>query len=145
MWILNFLPDWIFYFLIIAGIGGLVVTYFIRLVPLPFIYVYKTPIQLGSIAAITLGTFMSGASYNNNVWTSRVKELEAKYAESQVKSQEESKTVVTQLITQREIIREKGNDVVRYIDREITKYNDSCVLPKEAIKAINDAAKGVDK
>lgn len=145
MWILNFLPNWIFYFLVVAGVGGLIVTYFIRLLPIPFIYIYKTPIQLGSVVAITLGTFMLGASYNNGVWQARVKELEAKYQESQIKSQEETQTVVTQLITKREVIREKGDEVVRYIDREITKYNDSCVLPKEAIKAVNDAAKGAGK
>lgn len=88
---------------------------------------------------------MSGASYNNHAWEARVKELENKFAESQVKSQQVTTEVVTQYVTKKEVIKEKGDEVVRYIDREITKYNESCKLPKEAIKAHNDLIKGLDK
>jgi hypothetical protein len=80
MWVLKFLPDWIFYGILFAGVAGLVVTYFLRLIPIPFIYMYKTPIQLASIAAIAIGTFMSGAIYNEHAWLERVRELEAKIA-----------------------------------------------------------------
>jgi hypothetical protein len=49
---------------------------------------------------------------------------------------------VTKYITKREKVFEKGEEVIRYIDREITKYNEICRLPKEAIQTHNDAAKG---
>ena len=139
MWMLKFIPDWFFYAIFFLGLGGLVVTYFLRLIPIPAIYLYKTPIQLASIVAIAFGTFMSGAIYNNDAWIAKQKELELEYAQSQVKSEKATTEVVTKFITKREVIREKGEDLVRYIDREIVKYNEICKLPKEAIAAHNKA------
>jgi hypothetical protein len=79
MWLLQWLPNWIFYAVLITGVFGLFVSYFIRFLSfIPLLYVYKTPIQLGSIIAIAIGTFMAGAIHNNESWLSRVKEMEAK-------------------------------------------------------------------
>ena len=39
------------------------------------------------------------------------------------------------------MIRERGEEQIRYIDREITKYNEICKLPKEVITVHNQAAK----
>ena len=136
---LQFIPDWFFYAIFFLGLGGLVITYFLRLIPIPMIYMYKTPIQLASVVAIAFGTFMSGAIYNNDVWVAKQKELELEYAQSQVKSEKATAEVVTKFITKRELIREKGADVVQYIDREIVKYNEICKLPKEVISAHNKA------
>jgi hypothetical protein len=38
-------------------------------------------------------------------------------------------------------IETKTNTVIQYIDREVTKYDNSCVIPKEVITAHNEAAK----
>ena len=87
MWILKWLPDWFFYVVLLAGVVGYLLTYLLKFIPVPFVYMYKTPIQLGSIALIVIGTFMSGAIYDNNAWLDRVHEMEAKVA----KAEEESK------------------------------------------------------
>lgn len=141
MWILNFLPDWIFYAVFFLGLIGIAVTYLLRFIPIPSLYIYKTPIQLVSIAMLAFGTFMSGAIHNENAWKEKVAKLEKEFAESQVKSAEVTQEVVTKVITKTNTIREKGAETIRYIDREIVKYNEVCKLPKEVIKAHNDAAK----
>ena len=141
LWILQLLPDWIFYAILGMGLVGLVVTYFLRFIPIPAIFIYKTPIQLASVAMIALGVYMSGVIANEQKWKDRVAELEKQYAESQVKSEKVSTEVVTKYITKREVIREKGEEQIRYIDREITKYNEVCKLPKEVITLHNEAAK----
>ena len=81
MWILKWLPDWIFYVILLAGVVGYIATYLLRFIPIPMVYMYKTPIQLGSIALIVLGTFMTGAIYDNNAWLERVREMEEKRSE----------------------------------------------------------------
>lgn len=143
MWILNFLPDWLFYATFFLGLIGIAVTYLLKFIPLPVLYVYKTPIQLISISMLALGTFMSGAIHNENAWKEKVAKLEKEFAESQVKSAEITQEVVTKVITKTNTIREKGAETVRYIDREIVKYNEICKLPKEVVKVHNDAAKEV--
>lgn len=141
LWILQLLPDWIFYIILVLGLVGLAVTYFLRFIPIPAIFIYKTPIQLASVVMIAFGVYMSGVIANEQKWKDRVAELEKQYAESQVKSEKVSTEVVTKYITKREVIREKGEEQIRYIDREITKYNEICKMPKEVIATHNQAAK----
>lgn len=138
MWILKFLPDWLFYAIFFLGLGGLVATYFLRFIP--FMYVYRTPIQAASVAAIAFGTYMSGAIHNEAAWLERVREMEAKVAEAQAKSAELNVQVVEKVIYDTKIIRERGAEVIKYIDKEIVKYDETCVVPKEFISVINKTA-----
>lgn len=141
MWILNWLPDWLFYAIFFIGLIGFIVTYLLKFIPIPTIYVYKTPIQIVSVLLLVIGVYMSGAIANEHVWKERTAKLEKEYAESQVKSEKVNTEIVTKYITKREVIRERGEEQIRYIDREIVKYNEVCKLPKEVINVHNDAAK----
>lgn len=147
MWILQWLPNWIFYAVLLAGVFGLVLTYFIRFLSfIPFLYVYKTPIQLISIAAIAIGTFMAGAIHDNESWEARVREMEEKVAAAEVQSKEENIKIVEKVVNKVQIVKTRGQDIVKYVDREVVKYDTKfapggvCEIPKEFIKAHNDAA-----
>ena len=149
MWILNFLPDWFFYIVLLAGVGGLVTSYLMKFIP--FVYMYRTPIQIGSVVAIVLGTFMIGAAWNDQEWRRRVAEMEQKVAAAEIVSNEENVKIVTKIINKTEVIKTKGEDIVKYIDREVVKYDDKfapgtqCELPKEFIQALNKAAEAPSK
>jgi len=138
MWLLNFLPDWIFHFILLAGIGGLVASYLMKFIP--FIYMYKTPIQAVSVVSIVGSTFMLGAAWNDQAWRDRVAEMEQKVAAAEVKSVEENVKIVTKIVKKTEIVRVKGEEIIKYIDKEIVKYNDRCEIPEDFVKTLNDAA-----
>jgi hypothetical protein len=140
MWILNFLPDWIFYGMLFVGILGYAVTHLIRFIPIPAIYMYKTPIQLVALALITIGVYMSGAISNDEAWKKKVAELEQKVAEVKVESAKENTKIVEKVVVKREYYKLKGEDIVKYVDREIVKYDESCKIPKEFVDAHNKAA-----
>jgi hypothetical protein len=134
---IQFLPDWIFYVIFAIGVLGFLVTFLLKFIPL----LYRTPIQLVSVLLIAFGVYMFGAIANEQAWKDKVAKLEKEYAELQVKSEKVNTEVVTKYITKREIIHQKGEEQIRYIDREIVKYNEVCKLPKEIITLHNDAAK----
>jgi len=144
MWILKFLPDWIFYAILVAGLLGLLLTYVMKFIP--FVYMYRTPIQVGSILAIVIGTYMAGAISNEEAWQARVKEMEDKVAAATVQSNEENVKIVEKLVKKTEYITRRGQDIVQYVDREIVKYDTKfapggiCEIPKEFIEAHNRAA-----
>ena len=144
MWILQWLPDWIFYGIFFAGLLGLLATYIMKFIP--FVYVYRTPIQAISILVIAIGTYMSGAISNEEAWQARVKEMEAKVAAAEVQSIKENIKIVEKVVIKTQIVRTRGEDIVKYVDREIVKYDTKfapggvCEIPKEFIKALNDAA-----
>lgn len=140
MWILKWLPDWIFYGLIVVGLLGYAVTYLLRLIPIPAIYIYRTPIQIVSIALVVIGTFMSGAIHNDAQWLARVKELEEKIAIVEQKSEVVNTEIVTKIVTKTQYIKQKGEDIIKYVDKEIIKYDNSCVIPQEFVDTINKAA-----
>ena len=140
LWILQFLPDWVYYGILGIGLVGLAITYLLRFIPIPAIFMYKTPIQLGSIALIVIGTFMSGAIHDNNAWLDRVHEMEAKVAKAEQESKEANDKINTKVEQTKTKIVEKQIVVKQYIDREVAKYDNQCVIPKEFIKAINDSA-----
>jgi uncharacterized membrane protein len=144
MWILQWLPDWIFYAIFFAGLLGLLATYIMKFIP--FVYVYRTPIQAISILAIAIGTYMSGAISNEESWQAKVKEMEAKVAAAEIESQKENVKIVEKIVKKTEYITRRGQDIIQYVDREVVKYDTKfapsgvCELPNEFIKAINNAA-----
>jgi hypothetical protein len=140
MWILKFLPDWIFYGIFLVGVIGFAVTYLFKYIPVPFIYMYRKPIQIGSVLAIIFGTFMSGAIYDNEAWEARVREMEAKVAKAEQQSKEENEKINDKVEKVKEKIVQKQVVVKQYIDREVVKYDNSCVIPKEFIDVHNKAA-----
>jgi hypothetical protein len=113
---------------------------------IPFVYVYRTPIQVASVILIAIGTYMSGAISNEEAWVARVKEMELKVAAAEVQSAKENVKIVEKVVKKIEVVRVRGDDVVKYIDREVIKYDTKfapggvCEIPKEFIKAHNDAA-----
>jgi len=144
MWIINWLPDWIFYGIFFAGLLGLLATYIMKFIP--FVYVYRTPIQAVSMLAIAIGTYMSGAISNEEAWQARVNEMEAKVAAAEVQSVKENIKIVEKVVIKTQIVRARGQDIIQYVDREVIKYDTKfapggvCEIPKEFIKALNDAA-----
>ena len=140
MWILKFLPDWIFYAIFLVGLIGYAVTYLFKYIPIPFIFVYRKPIQIASVLAIIFGTFMSGAIYDNEAWLDRVKEMEAKVAKAEQEAKDANDKINDKTEKVREKIVQKQVLVKQYIDREVTKYDNTCVIPKEFVEAPTKAA-----
>ena len=144
MWILQWLPNWIFYAIFFAGLLGLIATFVMKFIPL--VYVYRTPIQAVSVVLIALGTYMAGAISNEEAWQARVKEMEAKVEAAAVESAQENVKIVEKIVKKTEYIKTRGQDIVKYIDKEIVKYDTKflpggqCEIPKEFIEAHNRAA-----
>lgn len=141
MWILQWLPDWIFYLMFFAGLLGFVATYVMKFIP--FVYVYKTPIQVASVILISIGLYMSGAISNNESWEKRVREMEAKVAEAQVQAANENVKIVEKVVTKIQVIKERNNDIIQYVNANLVQYDETCKIPQPFIEALNRAAEEV--
>ena len=91
MWMLDFLPFWIFHLIVLIGIGGILASVVLKFIP--FISKYNLPLQVGSIILLSFGVYMEGGISNQEKWEARVKELEAKVAVAE----EQSKTANAKL------------------------------------------------
>lgn len=147
MWIVEWLPSWIFTLLTLGGVAGILATQFFKFIP--FVSSYTLPIKVVSIVVMAFGLYMMGGVANQERWEAKVKELEVKLAQAEAESQKENVKIVEKIVTKTQVVKERGEEIIRYVDREIVKYDEKfapggiCEIPKEFIKAHNDAAEQV--
>jgi hypothetical protein len=137
MWIFTFLPTWVFHAILGAGALALLAGMFFGFIP--FVSKYKIPVKVVGFTLLAFGLFLEGGLHDNMAWQARVAEMELKVAAAEVESAKENTKIVEKVVKKTEYIKTKGKDVVQYIDREVTKYDNTCIIPKEFVKAHNDA------
>ena len=144
MWLMNFLPDWIFHAILLAGVLGLLTSFVLKFIPV--ISTYKLPIQAAAILLIVVGVWFEGAMSNQAEWEARVAEMQVKVAEAEAKSQEENIKIVTKTVKKLELVRTRGDDIINYVDREVVKdkevikFVENCPIPQIIVNTHNAAA-----
>jgi len=140
MWILNWLPNFVFHLIVIIGILGIVVSKFSSFIP--FVGSYVAPIRIASIVILVIGVWFEGGISNNDAWLEKVHALEKKVAEAELKSAEANTNLVSQIAAKNKEIakvqidlRNKIRDVASVIDSE-------CKVSLDAINIMNEAARG---
>lgn len=134
MWFFNFIPGTLFYLLFLcAGIGYCVSLF----LPHPIL---KKQVKIASIAALAVSIYLLGMLYVNNWWKDKAAQLEQQVVELAQKSTETNTVIEKKLVTKTQIVRVRGDDIVKYVDREVVKYNNNCVIPQEFVRAHNLAA-----
>jgi hypothetical protein len=139
MWILSYLPDFVTHIIFTIGVVGTIIGFVLGFIP--FIATYKLPIQIISIIVLSFGLYLEGGLAEQAIWQLKVKELETKVAKAETESQKVNTEVITKILTKKQVIKEKGDDIVQFIDREIVKYNNICEIPEIVITTHNAAAK----
>ena len=135
MWLLQILPAWVFSLALFIGVISYLVGEIFSKIS------YSGIIQRTGIVIIFLSTYMLGGISNNEAWLKKVAVLEKKISETETKSAQENLKIVEKIIVKREVIKQKANDIIKYVDREIVKYDSKCEIPQEVIDTINKAAK----
>jgi hypothetical protein len=144
MWLMNFLPDWIFHAILLMGVLGLIASLVLKFIPA--ISTYNLPIQVGAILLIAVGVWFEGAMSNQAEWEAKVKDLEVRMAQAEAKSAETNTKIVTKTVKQLELVRTRGDDIIKYVDREVAvdkeviKFVENCPIPQIIIGTHNAAA-----
>mgnify|MGYP007073098939 FL=1 len=145
MWYLSLLPSIVFHAILAAGLLFIFVSMVLKVVP--FVSTYYIPIRIVGFVLFVLGVYFEGGLGIQAAMMERVKEMEAKVAAAEAESKKENIKIQEKIVYKQKIVREKGAEVIKYIDREIIKYDTKfapggiCELPKEFFISHNDAAK----
>lgn len=128
MFLLDFLPFWIFHLIVLAGVGGLIASIVLKFVP--FVSTYRLPIQVGAIVLLVFGVFMEGGVSNQERWEAKVAEAKLEMAKKEAESAEASVKVVTKYIDRVTVVKENGDAIIREVPKFISAKSDSmCVVP----------------
>lgn len=138
MWILDFLPFWIFHLIVLVGIGGLITSLVLKFIP--FVSMYRVPIQVASIIILVFGVYMEGGISNQEKWEAKVAEAKLEMAQKETASAEVTTKVVTKYVTKIQIVKEKGDVIIKEVPKYITKESDAkCPIPN-AFVVLHDSA-----
>lgn len=143
MWILHLLPEsyilLITYYLIGAGLLGLLISWFITFIA--FLNIYRIWIQIISVLLLSSGLYWYGGYSNEMVWRDQVARLQEQIKDAEVRSAQTNTEIK---IVYRDRIKVVKQDVVVIQEkiREVEKIIDQgCVVAPEAISILNEAAK----
>ena len=101
---------------------------------------WQLPVELSGVAVLAVGCYLMGGYSTEMSWRKRVEDLQAQVAVVETKSHEVNTVIKTKIVTRTKVIKEKTDAIIKYIDRDITKYDSSCVIPQEFIDLHNQAA-----
>lgn len=142
MWIFNFLPSWTFQLTFFLGIIIYLVATTLKVLP------NSSTFKWISIVIVFFSVYMLGMQANDDVWRKRTHELELQVKALEAKSAEENVKIVERVVTKQQLVKQRGEDIIKYIDREVVKnqevvkYIEQCPkLPDEVVTTINKAAK----
>lgn len=135
MWLLNWLPDFVIHLIVIAGVFGIIASWFFGF--LPFINQYKLPVQIISIIVLIIGIWFEGAISNNNSWLLKIKDMEVKVAQAETQSAEVNTILVETILKKEKIIKDKQNEIKSAINKYVT---DECRLSNAAVILYNSSS-----
>ena len=156
MWILSILPDAAIHIIFGLGILGTIAGFVLGFIP--FVKTYQFAIQICSIIVLVFGVYLEGGLADYKEWELRVKEMEAKVAQAETQSANKNTEIQENVVETTKVIRERGRDIIKYVDRwntkevikevegperirreEVIKYIENCPVPKEMINIHNQA------
>jgi hypothetical protein len=143
-WILSLLPDWFWHITLIGSVLAILASWILKVIP--FVRTYSLPIRVIGVLVLLLSVWVEGAMSNEEKWQNEIKDLKAKLEVAENRSKEENIKIEEKIVTKTKVIKQKGDDIIKYIDREIVKNNEiikyveNCPLPKEVIEIHNSAA-----
>ena len=139
------MPDafivWVVNLLLLAGVALTAAAFFIKSIPL--INQYRIPAQVLGIALLVVGVYFRGGYAVEQVWRERVAELQAQIVVAQAASKDANVKIETRVLKKTEYITRRGQDIVQFVDREVVKYDNTCVIPDPFVQAHNRAAEPV--
>ena len=153
MWILHFLPDsvilWSCNILLLTGLVLVIAGFFAHRIPL--VWQYQLPFKVLGIALLVAGVYFRGGYAVEQQWRERVAEVEQKLQAAEAESAKENVRIQERVVKKTEYITRRGQDIIQYVDREIVRYDTKfapggqCEIPREFIKALNQAAEAPPK
>lgn len=139
MWILNFLPNFVFHLMLLIGIVGIVISFIFKTIP--FVAKYHIQMLVISIILTVIAVWYEGGIAKDAEYQAMINDMKLKVAESEKKAAEANAEIeyvfidrVQKVKDVQVVIQEKIRDVAVNID-------DNCKITLDTIDILNKAAK----
>jgi hypothetical protein len=138
MWLLSFIPDFVYHLLLLASIVALGACYILKMIP--FISGNVEIIRVISIVVMIFSVWMEGGIANEAKWAARVAELEIKVAKAEKEAAEANGKIETVYVDRVKIVKEVQYVVKNRIAKNAAKLDLTCKVDPLAIDILNQSA-----
>ena len=140
MWILKFLPDFVFHLIFIAGLLGLGASFVLKFIP--FVTQYRVVIQVAASICIAVGLYMEGGISDNAAWEARVADLKLQVAKAEAASADANAKLTDTLANHKADIVAAQAATKQAIQQNAQAINKECKLNDISVQMYNQAVKG---
>lgn len=138
MFIFEITPSWVFHTLFYGSILAMILGFVFGKAKL--IRQWTLMLKISGVIGFAVATFLEGALYDYNVMQARIEEAKQQTAAYEEKNKELNDQLAKKSSKVKEKIQVKKEYITRYIDREVKKYDNQCVIPKPFVDAHNQSA-----
>lgn len=139
MWLLNWLPDWVFYFVLLAGVAGLVISFFIKFIPV--VNTYKVPLQLLSIVLTVAGVWFAGGISKDKEYRAEIEAAKKRAEIAEQKAKDATARVEYVFKDKIKVVKETQIIVQEKIRDLSVRIDGQCKVIPEVIDIHNQAAR----
>lgn len=138
MWLLSFIPDFVYHLLLLASIVAFGACYILKMIP--FVSANVEIIRVISVVVMIFSVWMEGGIANEAKWKARVAELEIKVAKAEKAAAEANSKIETVYVDRVKIEKEIQYVVQNRIIKNAAKFDLTCKVDPLAIDILNQAA-----
>lgn len=139
MWILSWLPDFVFHIVFVLGVLAVVAGYFLD--SIPFIGTNAKTIQVAGILLTVVGVWFEGGISRDQYYREKIAELKEKIAQSEVQSAEANTKLAEQLAKNQQLTRDITSANKQRMTQQAQQLNSQCTINQNVVDIINDAAR----
>jgi len=141
-WMFSLIPHDVLLYLIhaitITSFVGLVFATILK--KIPFINNYARILAPVFFFVLLAGVYFEGSLGGKEDYLKKLAEMQEKVKVAEEKSQQVNEVIKTVYVDKVKVIKQKGKDNVKYIEKVVTKYDNLCTLSNAAIRVHNSAS-----
>jgi hypothetical protein len=139
MWILNWLPDFVFHLMLLIGVLAIGASFVLTFVP--FVSQYRLPIQVAGIILTIVAVWYEGGIAKDAEYRARIAAMELKISRAETAAAEANTRLAEQVLKENARIKDLTENNKKRLKELADQLNQQCRVDQSVIDVLNDAAK----
>jgi Zn-dependent protease with chaperone function len=139
LWMLTFVPDWIYQAILILGVLAVFAAYFLKFIPV--VSAYSRALKITGIILTLIGVWFNGQMSADAKWRAKVADFEVRIAESERQAAEATGRIETVYVDRVQVVRDTQYIIQGQIREYSADLDANCQISPRAVEILNEAAR----
>lgn len=139
MWILNWLPNFVFDLMLLTGVLAIGASFVLTFIP--FVSQYKLPIQVAGIILTVVAVWYQGGIAKDAEYRTRIAEMQLQISRAETQAAEANTRLAEQILKENARIKDLTETNKKRLKELANQLNQQCRVDQSVIDILNNAAK----